>query len=430
VRRTGRILAACVVLACTLAGSARAAPGLLVGVADDSLKWTDKAQAERALRYTRDLGIRAVRVSVPWRPGETRLSVEERRPVDRMILASWGGGLRVVLAVYGRPGDAPQTEAARNHYCTFAASLLRRYPGVDDVVIWNEPNSGRFWRPQFGGDGTSVAPDAYEALLGRCWDALHSVRSSANVIAASAARGNDNPSASDNPSHSPVNFYTKLGAAYRASGRSRPIFDTVGHNPYPAGNAERPWTRHTGSKTIGQGDYEKLMSVLQESFGGTGQPVPGQGRVSIWYMEQGFQTTVDPAKSGLYHGTETDRQPLPAFVARAVAEAKAADGPGPDQATQLADALNVAYCQPAVAAFFNFELADEPDLAGWQSGVLWTDQTPKPSYQPFKAAVRNVASGRVDCARYANVAAEAGAKIGFTTAPETKKPAPVIVVVK
>ena len=66
-----------------------------------------------------------------------------------------------------------------------------------------------------------------------------------NVIAASAARGNDNPSASGNVSHSPVNFYRKLGEAYRASGRRQPIFDTVGHNPYPVTNAERPWARHT-----------------------------------------------------------------------------------------------------------------------------------------------------------------------------------------
>ena len=36
-----------------------------------------------------------------------------------MILATWGGGLRVVLAVYGKPGDAPQTDAARRRqYCS------------------------------------------------------------------------------------------------------------------------------------------------------------------------------------------------------------------------------------------------------------------------------------------------------------------------
>jgi hypothetical protein len=418
VRHTGRILAACALLACTFAGTARPAPGLLVGVADDSLKWTDTPRAQRALGYTRDLGIRAVRVTVPWRPGETRLGVDDRRPVDRMILATWGGGLRVVLAVYGAADDAPQTDGARADYCTFVASLLRRYPGVYDVVIWNEPNASRFWRPQFAQDGTSLAPASYEALLARCWDTLHAVRPGANVIAASAARGNDRP-ASGNPSHSPVNFYRKLGEAYRASARTLPIFDTVGHNPYPAANAEPPWTRHTTSKAIGEGDYEKLMGVLQDAFGGTGQPVPGQGRVSIWYMEQGFQTIVDPAKAGFYRGRETDPQPLPAWIARTTAAS--AGGPATDQATQLAAALDVAYCQPGVAAFFNFELADEPDLGGWQSGLLWADFTPKPSYPAFKAAVRNVAAGRVDCARYAKLAAETGATIGFSAGPEPKQ---------
>jgi hypothetical protein len=425
VRRIWWTLAASAALACALTGVAHAAPGLLVGVADDQLKWTDKPQAQRALGYTRDLGIRAVRVTVPWQPGETRLGVDDRRPVDRMILATWGGGLRVVLAVYGRADDAPRSDAERDSYCTFVASLLRRYPGVNDVVIWNEPNVSAFWRPQFDPDGTSAAPADYEALLARCWDAMHAVRAGVNVIAASAARGNDNPLASSNVSHSPVNFYRKLGAAYREDGRRRPIFDTVGHNPYPFTNAERPWTRHPSSSMVAEGDYDKLMAVLQEAFGGTGQPIPGQGRVSIWYMEQGFQTTVDPAKSAAYRGTETDRKTLPPVAGRTTAAE--GNGPAPDQATQLTDALQVAYCQPTAAAFFNFELADEANLSGWQSGLLWADQTPKPSYAAFKAAVRNVAAGHVDCDRYAKLAAGTGAEIGFSKQPE-KPQVPVVTV--
>ena len=46
-----------------------------------------------------------------------------------MILATWAAHFRVVLAVYGRAVDAPQTDADRDAYCTFVASLLRRYPG-------------------------------------------------------------------------------------------------------------------------------------------------------------------------------------------------------------------------------------------------------------------------------------------------------------
>jgi hypothetical protein len=383
--------------ACVLTGSAQAGRGLLVGVADDSLKWNAKQQAQTALGYSRDLGFRAVRVTVPWQPGETRLPLGQRAPVDRMILATWGRGLRVVLAVYGKAAEAPLTTGAQADYCAFAASLLRRYPGVNDVVIWNEPNSGRFWRPQYTPDGTSLAPAAYEALLARCWDTLHAIRPWVNVIAASAPRGNDNPLAQSNVSHSPVNFYLKLGEAYRASHRRLPILDTVGHNPYPRTNAERPWTRHPSLRSIGEGDYDKLMSVLHEAFRGSGQPLPGQGRVTIWYMEQGFQTAIAPAKSFLYNGRETDGQLLPPWI---VTPLNNTGSFAPDQATQLRDALELAYCQPAVGAFFNFELADEAPLAGWQSGLLWADLTPKPSYMPFKAAVRAVASGHVDCTRF------------------------------
>jgi hypothetical protein len=427
-----RVLFAGALLACVLAGAGRAAPGLLVGMDDDTLKWADRAESNATLAHARNLGIRAVRVTVPWRPGNTRLSVDDRIPVDQMILSTWAARFRVVLAVYGRATDAPQTNADRDAYCTFVASLLRRYPGVVDVVIWNEPNRGQFWRPQYDTAGNSVAPAQYEALLARCYDILHRARPGVNVIAASSPRGNTLPFSSAGASHSPVEFYRKMGDAYRASRRAAPIFDTVGHNPYPSTNSERPWEKHGGGM-IGEGDYNKLMSVLTGAFGGTAQPLPGQGHVSIWYMEQGFQTAVDPAKVFLYRGTETVRDALPPWVSRSIAGST--DGDAPDQATQLADALKLAYCQPGVAALFNFEITDEPNLDGWQSGLLWTDGTPKPSYDAFKAATQSLAARNVDCRRYADL--DAGAEIGFSSGPgkplsakqaPRKKKAPVVTI--
>src|SRR5262249_4840544 len=141
--------------------------------------------------------------------------------------------------------------------------------------------------------------------------------------------------------------------------------------------------------------------------------------VTIWYMQQGFQTTIAPSKSAYYRGTETDPQLLPPWLARTPA---GTDGLAPDQATQLRDALQLAYCQPGVGAFFNFELADETSLAGWQSGLLWADMTPKPSYEPFKAAVRAVRAGRVDCKRYVDPT------IGFWAKKPAKKKTSQIVV--
>jgi hypothetical protein len=381
VRLSTRLLC-CGLVALAVAAPVRAGTPLITGVDDDELKW--EADPAPTLAIMRDLGVQAVRVTVTWRAGESRLSSWNQHVLDRVLGAAWG--LRVVVAVYGLPDDAPLAAAERDAYCGAVADLLRRYPQLDDVVIWNEPNSSTFWRPQFAPDGSSAAPAAYEALLARCWDVLHAVRSDVNVIAASAPRGNDRPGAAA-PSHSPGAWYRELGRAYRTSGRARPIFDTLGHNAYPDTSAERPWAQHA-STSIGEGDYAKLMAVLQAAFGGTGQRLPGEGRVRIWYMEQGFQSVVPPAQLPFYSGRETDRFAL-----------AASDG-APDEGTQIADAVELASCQPAVGAVFNFELADEPSLAGWQSGLLWADGTRKPAYDSFKQAIQAVAAGQVDCGRF------------------------------
>ena len=120
------------------------------------------------------------------------------------------------------------------------------------------------------------------------------------------------------------------------------------------------------------------------------------GPVTIWYLEDGFETVVPAAKRGAYTGHETNRQ-----LVQPVPSTKKSLFVAPSQAGQLRDALELAYCQPAVGAWFNFELQDEQNLAGWQSGLLYADGTEKPSYAVFKAEVAAVAAGQVDCSRFA-----------------------------
>jgi hypothetical protein len=71
--------------------------------------------------------------------------------------------------------------------------------------------------------------------------------------------------------------------------------------------------------------------------------------------------------------------------------------PAPDQGTQVLDAIRLASCQPHVGAFFNFLLADEPRLEGWQSGVLRADRSRKPSYEKFAQAIAEANDGAVAC---------------------------------
>jgi hypothetical protein len=194
---------------------------------------------------------------------------------------------------------------------------------------------------------------------------LHAVEPNVNVIATSA------------PHARPGDWYRALGKAYRESGRTLPIFDTVGHNAYPDDSAESPSARHA-KRSIDEGDLDRLLQALHAGFAGTGQPLPGSDGVTVWYLEDGFQST--PARA-LYTGTETDRRP--------VSEA--------EQAAQLTAAVRLAYCQPAVGAFFNFELRDDSSLSGWQSGLLRPDWSAKPAFAAYAQAAADVRDGAISC---------------------------------
>ena len=340
---------------------ANAGRNLLVGVDDDGLKWEPAAQF---LAPAQDLGIGAVRVTFTWRPGRARPSFSDTAELANVQAAT--ALTRVVVEVGGgRPSVPPRTRRQREQYCGYLAGMLRAAPGVRDVAVWTEANQQRFWkRPN---------AEAYEALLARCYDVLHRVRPDANVIASIG------PHKRTRGAIGPARWYRQLGAALRASGRRRPIFDTVGHNAYPDSPFEPPWTIHRGP-SIDEGDYGTLMRVLRSAFRGTAQPPPGRRGVTIWYLEDGYQSTVE-ARRDAYRGRENVKELVdPGF-----------------QGWQLQAAVRLAYCQPTVGAFFNFQLRDDPSLVGWQSGLLYADGTPKPAYDLFKDALADVAAGTVAC---------------------------------
>ncbi len=340
--------------ALALVPSAAAAPGLLLGVDDDSLKWY--AHTSSLLSIYDTLGLGAVRVTLDWSPGQTFPAGTQRTELQRVAAASrW---MRIVIAVGGPASQPPRDDAARAAYCGYVAGVLRRYPSIHDVAIWTEPNSATFWLPH-----RDAA--AYEKLLAACWDTLHAVQPGVNVIATSA------------PHADPARWYRDLGKAYRSSLRSQRIFDTVGHNAYPETSDEAPSAKHKHG-SIDEGDLDRLLAALNQGFDRTGQPVPGQDGVTVWYLEDGFQST--PARS-VYSGVENDRRP--------VSEER--------QAAQLRAAVELAYCQPTVGAFFNFELRDESSLAGWQSGLLRPDWSPKAAFGVYADAVRAAREGAIRC---------------------------------
>ena len=375
--RFGLIASLALVLGGAAARPALAGTRFAIGVNDDAVKWRSGIST-----IANDLGLGYYRVTQGWQPGQTQLSDSDAASLAETVRNA--GSQKILLSVYGAPSAAPVDATSRAQYCSFVSSLLDRFPQVAAVNIWNEANLSHFWKPQFNGNGSSAAPAAYEALMARCYDAIKSRHPSVRVLTSLSPRGNDNPHARSNISHSVKNFVAKMGLAYRRSHRRARIFDAWGQNIYGSSSKERPWVRHR--LDIGEGDYPRLLSYLSAAFRGTRQPVPGEKDVRIWYLEDGFQTGVG-AKRGFYGNAETDRGVV------------APVGGPVNQASQLTDAIRLAYCQPAVGGFFNFLLADESSLHGWQSGILFADWAPKPSYQALKNAIAEVNSGHVNCVK-------------------------------
>jgi hypothetical protein len=144
-------------------------------------------------------------------------------------------------------------------------------------------------------------------------------------------------------------------------------------------STEAPGVRHgKHSHSIDQGDLDKLLAALRKGFGGTAQPLPGAGGVTVWYLEDGFQTI--PSRA-VYSGVETEKRP--------VSEDR--------QAAQLTAAVELAYCQPFVGGFFNFELRDDASLDGWQSGLVRPDWSPKPAFAAYAQALQAATTGSIQC---------------------------------
>ena len=279
--------------------SAAAAPGLLLGIDDDSLKWYGHTSS--LLSIYDSLGLVAVRVTLDWSPGLSFPVGTQRTEHQRVANAS--RRTRIVIAVSGPAEQPPGDDAARASYCTFVANVLRRYPSVRDVAIWTEPNSSTFWRPQKG------AAAAYEALLAACWDTLHAVDAGVNVIATSA------------PHTGAKQWYEDLGKAYRESLRS--LRDLRHGRPQRvSGDVERDTVGEARKGSIDQGDLGRLLAALHKGFDRTAQPVPGQGRVSVWYMEDGFQTV--PALALLHRRRERPQPGLGGPAGRPAARGRRA----------------------------------------------------------------------------------------------------------
>jgi hypothetical protein len=326
-----------------------------------------------------DVGLNENRVSLAWDPAAPN-QIPDQDALAQMLPMAQAQGVRVVFAVAAKHPRDLLTGAAIGQFGAWVQHVAQTFPQVKDYVIGNEPNQPYFWQPQFDGAGTPIAGAAYEPVLAQSYDALKAVDPTINVIGVGLSpRGNDNPHARTNASRSPVRFLRDLGAAYRASHRTRPLMDTLAFHPYPARNTDPPETGYIWPNA-GLTNLDRVKQAVWDAFNGTAQPTFAEGArrgrqpfspaLQLDLDEVGWQVAVLPPLAGLYFGTETQ--------------------PTIDEATQALyydQTIRLVACDPSVTSLSFFLLVDEPNLARWQSGLERVDGSHRPSYDTVKHTI-------------------------------------------
>ena len=145
-------------------------------------------------------------------------------------------------------------------------------------------------------------------MLAAGYDALKAVNPAITVIGVGLSpRGNDIAEAADNPSTSPVRCLRDIGAAYRASGRTKPIMDELAFHAYPEQDSQ-PFGVASSWPKVGLVDLARLKQAVWDAFNGTAQPTFAETGQSLMLpalrlriAEVGWQVGVVPVRPGRLH---------------------------------------------------------------------------------------------------------------------------------
>jgi hypothetical protein len=364
-----------------VAGGATAASPLRYGVSDDAPKF--EACGNVFWQSMNDIGFRELRMTVQW-TGASAIPYQAniQAAVDCALL----NNVTPVLAIYADKAAAiGSNDSAQTSFASFVSLVGQAFPRVQNFIIGNEPNQNRFWQPQFV-NGQDAAGQDYEHTLAKSYDALKLVRPDSIVWGpAISSRGNDNASAPTSQSHSPVRFIAAMGAAYRASGRTKPIFDEYDMHPYPPNVNTDPYTKQSQWPNAGAGNLDRIKQALWDAFNGTGQPTPAEqsnGRTtqSAQFGGLGLPMNLDEVGTQTVIAGHDSAYTDPPDNVPLTTEAQ--------QAQYYTDLMELAACDPDVKSLLFFPLIDNTDVkAGFQSGLLFADNVHKVSYGAVKTKI-------------------------------------------
>jgi hypothetical protein len=374
------VLAAALAVAAALSvPAATASSGMLIGIYDEGSTFYDDS-TQVFTRY-QTLGIDVLRVNLYW---GGKIGVAKTRPFDGADprdagydwslydrVAAFAGAYKIQLlfSITGTPrwangGASPNRPpknfadlrdfayaAAARYSGTYIGTDGRTLPAVHLWAAWNEPNNPAFLRPQYvrrGGKWAIQSAVDYAKICNAVYSGVHATLYDGEQVACGVTgpRGNNNP-LSARPAVAPIAFLT---AAKKAGMKT---FDAYAHNPYYGTPTETPATKPPPTKGGGRptavtlANIDDLISEVTRLY----------GRKKFWITEYGYQTRPPDSQFGVSWAL---------------------------QARYLTQAFAIARKNPRIDMMLWFLVKDEPQLSGWQSGLVTVEGRKKPSFEAFR----------------------------------------------
>jgi polysaccharide biosynthesis protein PslG len=223
----------------------------------------------------------AVEPTPPRRVAGARVHAFEWAPIARIYNAMLADGIQPVGLVYGAPEWARQRGWSRPGVCdtshgkvcayppsrghlsdwrAFVGALIRRFPKMLALEIWNEPNLPRFFAPR-------PSPRLYSSLLENAHRAAETAGTSVPIVSAGLSVGASGVNGG-------IGAATFLTSVYRQAGKAS--FDGIGAHPYP----------HGVPRVANMTANLDRMRRVRDRFGDRGTP--------LWVTEVGVGGTAEP----------------------------------------------------------------------------------------------------------------------------------------
>jgi hypothetical protein len=360
-----------------------AAAKLIVGINDD-VKY-EVAQPTFFMPTMAADGLTMNALTIRWDETQpTSIDPDLQASLSQVIAAAQTAGVTVELDLYPLhsqaltgakhcPASTDPTSCGDSNriqqFASWVATVAQTFPTVHQFIVMNECNQPLFVNPQWNAAGVNQSAAVCGRALAASYDALKAISSSNFVWGVGLSpRGNDLPNAPSNSSTSPVKFLAALGAWFKAfaakTHRTAPLMDGLDFHPYPVPQSLPFAQGYSDPRDASISNLARIYQAFYDGFNGTPQRTIGQqkgGGLPVSLNEMGIQTNA--AGQPGYTGIEVSANSAGGVVRQFATEAY--------QATYYKQMLQLLACDPNVRVINLFRLVDEPNLAGWQSGLYW-----------------------------------------------------------